>query len=165
MGNLDVPPSNPPPPPPKKLDRPKITLQIPTTPSTRPGILTGPGMGPRMPNTGSVYWGQKRYHGRPPMTPASQISDPHGQPYFNPFDYMGYAKASDFMVKNFTDFKDFTMSTAKSGLSAGEKTAFWFYNQLRRLSKKWFTHLFLTICLALYSGMGAMIFMALEGKF
>lgn len=69
------------------------------------------------------------------------------------------------MFKQFAGFKDFTMNTAKSGLSAGEKSAFWFYNKLRSLSKKWFTHLFLTLCLALYSVMGAGVFMALEGEY
>lgn len=68
------------------------------------------------------------------------------------------------MFKQFEGFKDFTMNTAKSGLSAGEKSAFWFVNKLKILSKRWFTHLFLTLCLVLYSIMGAAMFYALEGK-
>lgn len=157
MGSLDVPPSYaPPPPPPKKMSRPKITLQIPeaTSPTT-----------PRGPPTASPYWANSRYRGRPPTTP-SHISDQHGNPYFNPFvQHMYHNKASDFMFKQFEGFKDFTMETAKSGLSAGEKSAFWFVNKLKMLSKKWFTHFFLTLCLALYSVLGAAVFVALEGKF
>lgn len=154
MDSLDVPPSYPPPPPPKRPVRPKITLQIPDAMMT-----------PRGPSTGaSVYWGQPRYHGKPPGTPASHISDPHGNPYFNPFMHMYHNKASEFMFKQFEGFKDFTMNTAKSGLSAGEKSAFWFYNRLKLLSRKWFTHLFLSLCLVVYSFIGAAVFMALEGK-
>ncbi|VVD00249.1 unnamed protein product [Leptidea sinapis] len=54
------------------------------------------------------------------------------------------------------------MNTANSGLSAGEKIAFWFYNKLKLWSKKWFTHLFLTLCLLVYSILGALMFQALE---
>ncbi|KAG6449863.1 hypothetical protein O3G_MSEX006302 [Manduca sexta] len=149
METLDVPPTYPPPPPPKKA-RPKITLQIPDTvvPVT-----------PRLQTTSSMYRGPLKYHGKVPGTPASHISDP----YLNPFLPMYHNKASEFLFKQFEGFKDFTMNTAKSGLSAGEKTAFWFYNKLRLLSRKWFTHFFLTLCLVLYSIMGAAIFMTLEG--
>lgn len=157
MDTLDVPPTYPPPPPPKKLSRPKITLQIPE--STIPMSARGP------PTAGSVYWGPSKYHGKSASTPASRISDPHANPYFNPFLHMYHNKASEFVFKQFEGFKDFTMNTAKSGLSAGEKSAFWFYNKLRLLSRKWFTHLFLTLCLVLYSIMGAAIFMALEGEY
>lgn len=160
MEDSDSPPSRPPPPPPpKRLSRPKITLQIPdsnvaTTPKTA-----------RVPQS-ATYWapGPMRFHGKPPGTAGSHMSDPHGNPYFNPFVHMYHNKASDFMFKQFEGVKDFTMMTAKSGLSIGEKFAFWFYNKLRSWSKKWFTHLFLTLCLVLYSVMGAAIFMALEGK-
>lgn len=154
MDTLDVPPSHPPPPPPKKPEKPKITLQIP------------PPNQNRGPNTStSIYWGptNTKYFGKIPPTAASHISDPHVNPYFNPFMHMYSNKASDFMFKQFEGFKDFTMNTAKSGLSAGEKSAFWFYNKLKLLSKKWFTHFFLTVCLVLYSIIGAVIFMALEG--
>ncbi|XP_063834746.1 potassium channel subfamily K member 18 isoform X3 [Ostrinia nubilalis] len=159
MDAPDEVPSYPPPPPPKKLSRPKITLQIPdvTTPVTTPrGPHTATSMGPQ-------YWSSSRYRGRPPTTPGSHISDPHGNPYFNPFMHMYHNKASEYMFKRFEGFKDFTMNTAKSGLSAGEKSAFWFVNKLKILSKRWFTHLFLTLCLVLYSVMGAAMFYALEG--
>lgn len=74
-------------------------------------------------------------------------------------------KASEFMFKQFEDLKDFTMDTAKSSLSVGEKFAFWFYNKLKWLSKKWFTHLLLLVCLSTYSIVGGIIFTALEGKY
>lgn len=154
MDSLDSPPSNAPPPPPKRLSRPKITLQIPDH-----------GQIPRGPVTAnSVYWGQPRFQTRPPGTPASHVSGPQVHPHYNPFVYMHGNKASDFMFKQFAGFKDFTMNTAKSGLSFGEKTAFWFFSKLSLLSKRWFTHIFLCLCLILYSLMGAGIFMALEGK-
>ncbi|KAL0860949.1 hypothetical protein ABMA27_009480 [Loxostege sticticalis] len=157
MDTPDEVPKYPPPPPPKRLDRPKITLQIPgaTSPVTPRGPLSATPMG-------TPYWGSSRYRGRPPTTPGSHISDPHGNPYFNPFVHMYHNKASEFMFKQFEGFKDFTMNTAKSGLSAGEKSAFWFVNKLKILSKRWFTHLFLTLCLVLYSIMGAAMFYALE---
>lgn len=150
MASLDV-PSYPPPPPPKRPVRPKITLQIPDAPA------------PMTPRTASVYYGSPRFP-KAPLTPGSHISDPH-HPYFSPFGHMYHNKASEFMFKQFEGFKDFTMNTAKSGLSAGEKTAFWFYNKLRVLSKRWFTHLFLTFSLALYSVIGAAIFTALESEY
>lgn len=155
MDNVDLPPSHPPPPPPKRLSRPKITLQIPDDAgATQRGLQTGP----------AIYWGPARFQGRPPPgTPASHTSGPHMNPYFSPFTHMYGNKASDFMFKQFEGFKDFTMNTAKSGLSAGEKSAFWFYNKVSTLSKRWFTHIFLCLCLILYSAMGAGIFMTLEG--
>ncbi|VVD00250.1 unnamed protein product [Leptidea sinapis] len=152
MDSLDVPPNNPPPPPPKP--RPKITLTIPTPAATTRGPTTA----------SSVYWGQTKYYGKVPLTPVSHISDPNVNPYFNPFVHMYHNKASEFMFKQFEGFKDFTMNTAKSGLSAGEKTAFWFYNKLKLWSKKWFTHFFLTLCLLVYSILGALMFQALESK-
>lgn len=154
----DVPPSYPPPPPPKRPSRPKITLQIPDT---------NVPMTPRVQQltTGSsIHWGPLKYHGKTPVTPGSHISDPQN-PNFNPFMHMYHNKASEFMFKQFEGFKDFTMNTAKSGLSAGEKTAFWVYNKLKLLSKRWFTHLFLTMSLVLYSVMGAGIFVTLESKY
>ncbi|KAJ9588217.1 hypothetical protein L9F63_018381, partial [Diploptera punctata] len=72
-------------------------------------------------------------------------------------------KASEFMFKQFEGFKDFTMNTAKSGLSVGEKTAFWLYNKVRAWSKNWFTHIFLFLVVLSYSLIGAAIFVAVEG--
>jgi len=88
-----------------------------------------------------------------PMTPAGGIpigvtSGPFGmlQVYPN--------KASEFMFKQFEGFKDFTMNTAKSGLSVGEKTAFWMYGKVRSWSRKWFTHIFLFLVVLAYSVIG-----------
>jgi hypothetical protein len=155
MESLDAPPVYPPPPPPKKrLSRPKITLQIPeaTSPVTAKPATATP-----------FTFVPPKHRGRVPMTPVSIISDPQN-PYYNPFVNMYQNKASEFMFKRFEGFRDFTMNTAKSGLSAGEKSAFWFVNKLKLLSKRWFTHFFLTICLVLYSVVGAAVFMALEGE-
>ncbi|GBP32448.1 hypothetical protein EVAR_24612_1 [Eumeta japonica] len=151
MEGPDQPPNRPPPPPPQRPVRPKITLQIPDS-----------NVAQKAPPTAPPVWGP-RYQAaaRVPGTPGSHISGSQSAPYaLNPFLYQ--TKASEFMFKQFGDFKDFTMNTAKSGLSAGEKSAFWFYNKLRTLSKKWFTHIFLLLCLVLYSVMGAAIFVALE---
>jgi hypothetical protein len=63
-------------------------------------------------------------------------------------------KASEFMFKQFEGFKDFTMNTAKSGLSAGEKTAFWMYSKVRAWSRNWFTHIFLFLVVLCYSLVG-----------
>lgn len=70
----------------------------------------------------------------------------------------------DVVFKQFESFKDFTRQTAVCGLTAGENTAFWFFNELKYLSKKWFTHTSLLLILILYSMIGAAIFMLLEGK-
>lgn len=89
--------------------------------------------------------------------PISVASGPFGmlQVYPN--------KASEFMFKQFEGFKDFTMNTAKSGLSAGEKTAFWMYAKVRAWSRNWFTHIFLFLVVMSYSVIGAVIFVAVEG--
>lgn len=74
-------------------------------------------------------------------------------------------KASVFMFDQFNGLKDFTMSTAKSGLGVGEKCAFWMYNKISKLSRKWFTHCFLSIVIVIYTIGGALVFVAIEGKF
>lgn len=66
------------------------------------------------------------------------------------------------MFKRFEGFKDFTMNTAKSGLSVGEKFAFWSYGKLRAWSKNWFTHIFLFLVVFLYTVLGAVLFVAIE---
>jgi hypothetical protein len=69
-------------------------------------------------------------------------------------------KARELFFKQLDDFK----GLAKTGLSFGEKTAFWIYNRFSVWSKKWFTHLFLIIVMALYSLIGGIIFMNIEGN-
>ncbi|KAK4876191.1 hypothetical protein RN001_012613 [Aquatica leii] len=52
---------------------------------------------------------------------------------------------------------------AKSGLSIGEKVTLWLYNKLSALSRKWFTHFFLSIVLIIYTVGGALVFITIEG--
>lgn len=83
-----------------------------------------------------------------PMTPAT------GQPqmiYTN--------RASEFVFSQFKGIKDLT----KSGLSVGEKSAFWLYEKVSSWSRRWFTHIFLVVVALLYSIIGAMIFVTVEG--
>lgn len=79
--------------------------------------------------------------------------------------HIANARAGDFMFKHLEGFRDFTMSTAKSGLSGGEKLVFWMYEKFSRWSKKWFTHIFLFIMVLLYSFAGASLFVAIEGEY
>ncbi|XP_074107981.1 uncharacterized protein LOC141533165 [Cotesia typhae] len=69
-------------------------------------------------------------------------------------------KASEFMFAQFKGIKDFT----KSGLSLGEKSAFWLYGKVSSWSKRWFTHIFLSVIMLLYSVAGAFIFVYVEGR-
>lgn len=126
--------------------RPKITLQIPGYNDIQNIQTSTPYM----------------HTGLPPGTAATSI----GQPQFPTYpDYMYPQKASEFMFKQFEGFKDFTMNTAKSGLSFGEKYSFWMFNKFSKWSRNWFTHLFLTFVVLLYSLGGAFIFIHIEGKY
>jgi hypothetical protein len=83
----------------------------------------------------------------------------------NPFLQHHQANGDKSMLfRQFEDFKDFTMSSAKSGLNVGEKTAFWIYEKFSVFSRKWFTHFFLFFIVFLYSVIGALIFVAIEGE-
>lgn len=73
-------------------------------------------------------------------------------------------KASMFVFDQLNGIKSFTMNTAKSGLGIGEKCSYWMYGQIRSLSRKWFTHFFLTFVLILYTIGGALMFSTIEGK-
>lgn len=97
--------------------------------------------------------------GLPPgcAVPIGNPNGPFGIFQFHP------TKASEFMNKRYENFKDFTKSTAKSGLSFGEKILFWVNGRIRQLSKKWFTHIFLFIVVFLYSLLGAVLFVTVEG--
>lgn len=128
--------------------RPKITLNIPNYPSYRPDIYSSP------------YIQTAPMTAIPPGTAATSIG-PQGFTYMN---YMYPQKAGEFMFKQFAGFKDFTMNTAKSGLGFGEKYAFWMYNKVSLWSRNWFTHIFLTLVVMLYSMAGAALFKAIEGK-
>uniref|UniRef100_A0A1B6DG40 Potassium channel domain-containing protein n=1 Tax=Clastoptera arizonana TaxID=38151 RepID=A0A1B6DG40_9HEMI len=149
--------SRPPPPtflsylPPKP--RPHITLKIPNQ-----GIPTV-----NYPGRPMTY-----YYGSPvvtiPLTPTTGLPSnvALNGPQFGVIQAYPN-KASEFMFKQFEGFRDFTMTTAKSGLSVGEKFAFWMYGKIRTWSRKWFTHFFLLAVVAAYSMAGAALFMAVEG--
>jgi len=99
----------------------------------------------------------------PPLTagcavPIGNANGPFGLMQFYP------TKASEFMFKRYEGFKDFTKNTAKSGLSFGEKWSFWFYGRVRGLSRRWFTHIFLLLIVLLYSILGALLFVTVEGR-
>lgn len=102
----------------------------------------------------------------PPQTPTSpytaNIMIPTAGTPQNPHMYT--RKASEFMFSQFNGIRDFTVSTAKSGLGIGEKCSFWLYNKVSAWSKKWFTHFFLTIVLVIYTVGGALLFVYVEGK-
>ncbi|XP_049956699.1 potassium channel subfamily K member 18 [Schistocerca serialis cubense] len=136
--------------------QPPLSLQLP--PQT-PGVGLGAGAGrPRSMGAGAAA-GQQT-----PLTPGTAGALPIANP-MGPFGIMQLypTKASEFMFKQFAGFKDFTMNTAKSGLSVGEKVAFWLYNKVRSWSKRWFTHMFLFAVVLAYSLLGAMLFVAVEG--
>lgn len=120
-----------------KPARPKIIL-----PPATPHIQTNP----MYPHTANI-----------PLTPGSL-----NHPQYLPFNLYP-TKAGDFMFKQFNGFKDFTLNTAKSGMSFGEKILFWMYNKVSSLSKRWFTHIFLGLVIILYSVGGAFLFVAIEG--
>ncbi|XP_032675266.1 uncharacterized protein LOC116846041 [Odontomachus brunneus] len=86
----------------RKMPRPKITLPLP---------------GQYYPQSGMGYVSTPYGQTPVPMTPVS------GQPQ------MFYSnRASEFVFTQFKGIKDFT----KSGLSVGEKSAFWLYEKYRR---------------------------------
>lgn len=70
-----------------------------------------------------------------------------------------YARKQSLFYDGIDGIRDFT----KSGLGFGEKCALWLYNQLKKLSRKWFTHMFLTVVLILYTIGGALVFEVIEG--
>lgn len=72
-----------------------------------------------------------------------------------------FRKQSEFIFDQLHGIKDLTVS----GLGAGEKWAYWLYNKLKKWSRQWFTHMFLTIILVLYTVGGAFIFETIEGSF
>ncbi|BES96442.1 Hypothetical protein NTJ_09254 [Nesidiocoris tenuis] len=73
-------------------------------------------------------------------------------------------KAGEFVSKQFFSFRDFTVKSAKSGLSVGEKVSIWMYGRIWALSRKWFTHFFLFAIVAAYSLLGGFFFMKIEGN-
>lgn len=130
------------------------TVQTPQTPKggqkrpanfKRPTLIIPPPQTPTSPYTANITM---------PITAAGTPQNPH----------MYSRKASEFMFSQFNGIRDFTVSTAKSGLGIGEKCSFWLYNKVSAWSKKWFTHCFLTIVLVVYTIGGALLFVYVEGK-
>ncbi|KAF7279885.1 hypothetical protein GWI33_006646 [Rhynchophorus ferrugineus] len=87
------------------------------------------------------------------VTPADRHED-----HFGKRQYM-------YVFDQINDLKDFTVNTARSGLGVGEKCAYWLYNKIKDLSRKWFTHCFLSIILMIYTMGGALAFQKLEGPY
>ncbi|XP_076759692.1 uncharacterized protein LOC143428577 [Xylocopa sonorina] len=102
-----------------------------------------------------------------PQTGMGYVSTPYGQtpipmtPVSGPPQMVYSNKASEFVFSQFKGIKDWT----KSGLSVGEKSAFWLYEKVSSWSKRWFTHIFLFVIVLLYSIGGAMIFVTIEGSY
>lgn len=137
-------------------NRPKITLTIPQYGSVPQGYQYPPSI----PTAGVQSTTGMTTAGIPPH----QYVPTEDGGYYNPFTSMYPTKAGEFMFKQFSGFRDFTMNTAKSGLSVGEKSAFWLYNKISNLSRRWFTHMFLFLVILCYSLAGAFMFSTIEGE-
>ncbi|KAF2895928.1 hypothetical protein ILUMI_10249, partial [Ignelater luminosus] len=118
----------------------RISPKTPIDRGRRPPrlVLPSPNSPPQFTNNPSPY----------PASLTSKSSNPNGNPYVYP------RKHSEFV----TDLKGF----AKSGLGVGEKCTYWLYNRIYSLSRRWFTHCFLSIVLALYTVGGAALFVVAE---
>ncbi|XP_073969036.1 TWiK family of potassium channels protein 18 isoform X3 [Rhodnius prolixus] len=126
--------------------RPHISLRIPAPITVSPG---SPGSRPP-----SHFYSA-------PMTPTLVVNPMDGG--FNPI--IAYPnKAGEFISKQFLSFRDFTLKSAKSGLSVGEKASIWMYGKVWALSRKWFTHIFLFLIIAAYSLLGGFLFHTIEGR-
>lgn len=132
---------------PLQINRPRIKIQIP---SPNP---QGQYLGARSP-----YTGQAQGNNGAPQWPSS--------PYVNPFspNDKESMNAGEFLFKQFSGLKDFTVDWTKSGLNHGEKSVFFLYDAISKWSKKWFTHIFLMTIVFLYSALGAWIFVHVEGN-
>ncbi|ALC41106.1 maker41 [Drosophila busckii] len=99
-----------------------------------------------IPNPQPPYTAQTNY------TAGGASGGPYWPPVANPFG------PSNFMAKGYEGFLDLT----KSGMSFGEKFTFGLYSKFSNWSKRWFTHIFLIVVLALYSVAGAVLFRTVE---
>lgn len=71
--------------------------------------------------------------------------------------YVPHRKASEYMYQQLHGGLNHTVGF-------GAKAAYWIYNKFSSLSKQWFTHIFLSIVIILYTVGGAAMFVAIEGK-
>lgn len=67
----------------------------------------------------------------------------------------GYHDETNFMLRQFGDFRDFT----KAGLGHGERAAVWIYDRFSKWSKRWFTHIFLALVMILYSMVNILVYL------
>ena len=126
--------------------RPKITINIPAAQHHGQHVHFNPAASPYMSTA----------HSNPSQFSVGGPQWPPNSPYVNAYNPF----ASGFMFKQYEGFRDFT----KSGLNMGERCAFYIYEKFSRLSRKWFTHIFLLTIMFLYSVAGAYIFQSVEGE-
>lgn len=128
------------------------------------GVAMTPSSEPKTPIAPSVPE-KKVGFARPTLIipPRQQQQNPPSVQPEGDFESYGQ-KTSRFMFNHINQLRDLGLSTAKTSLGAGEKFAYWFYNKVKVLSRKWFTHCFLTIVLIAYTIGGAISFKAIEGK-
>lgn len=133
---------------PLQINRPRVKIQIPS-PTPQGQYL----------NARSPYTAQTQGSNGAPQWPSS--------PYVNPFspNDKESMNAGEYIFKQFSGLKDFTVDWTKSGLNHGEKSVFFLYDIISKWSRKWFTHIFLMTVVFLYSALGAYIFIHVEGKF
>lgn len=103
-------------------------------------------------------------NGSVPASLRSVTIAPAGTPLATPQQVPGgywqaYDTTENFVMKGLEGFVDFT----KTGMSFGEQFTFRSYRKITKWSKKWFTHIFLFLVIALYTVGGALIFTAIEG--
>uniref|UniRef100_A0A8D8UMB9 TWiK family of potassium channels protein 18 n=2 Tax=Cacopsylla melanoneura TaxID=428564 RepID=A0A8D8UMB9_9HEMI len=146
-----------PPKPPRKISKPGITLKIPNENVPYNTATCGPQFPPSYTHymPGGLTFSPTGIINIPLTAGTTIPAATFMQAYPN--------KASDFMFKQFAGFRDFTMNTAKYGLSFGEKFAFWFYNKIRTWSTQWVTHVLLMLVIMGYSLLGGLIFQYAEG--
>lgn len=134
----------------QKPERPRVTISIPPfIPRMYPNQPIPPIPSPYIMSAAAM----------------SQAGQPEWPVYLDQNNSPVYPhKTRELFFKQFTDIRDFTMKQAKSGLSVGEKVTFYLYAKFSVLSKKWFTHIFLIVMMALYSILGGILFASVEGK-
>lgn len=132
---------------PLQINRPRVRIQIPSP------IPQGQYLDARSP-----YTAQTQGSNGAPQWPSS--------PYVNPFspNDKESMNAGEYIFKQFSGIKDFTVDWTKSGLNHGERSVFLVYDVISKWSRKWFTHIFLLTIVFLYSVLGAWIFVHVEGN-
>lgn len=131
---------------PMTVNRPRFKIQIPSpTPQGNYLGARSPYVNQTQGNNGTPQW---------PSSPFVNRFSPNDKESMN---------TGEFLFKQFSGLKDFTVDWTKSGLNHGEKSVFYLYDTISRWSRKWFTHIFLVTIVFLYSILGAYIFIQVEG--